>query len=114
MSAANLRDDLNVIFLSHVENVGDVLNPDYKLKTCGKMLDNVVLVDGLFTYIFYCEIKENDNGDLERMFRTNTINGSDTCKTPLGCFKDLYIPNDLKLVVDTIDAYNNMEDEEEA
>lgn len=34
--AAALRDDLKVIFLSHVENIGDILNPKLKLKTAGK------------------------------------------------------------------------------
>ena len=36
MSAAQLRDNLKVIFLSHTENVGDILNPKFKLKTSGK------------------------------------------------------------------------------
>ena len=34
--AVQLRDDLKVIFLSHIENIGDVMNPKFKLKTSGK------------------------------------------------------------------------------
>ena len=77
------------------------------------MLDNTVNVDGLFTYVIYTEVHEGENGAMERVFRTNTIDGSDSCKTPLGCFKELYIPNDLELVISTIDTYNNGDDEEE-
>ena len=112
MGAAQLRDDLKIIFLSHTENVGDVLNPKFKLKTSGKMLDNTVNVDGLFTYVLYTELHENDEGKMERVFRTNTIDGTDSCKTPLGCFKDLYIPNDLTIVIDRINKYNDGEIEE--
>lgn len=31
-----MRDDLNVIVLCHAENIGDGLNPVYKIKTIGK------------------------------------------------------------------------------
>lgn len=110
--AVQLRDDLKVIFLSHIENVGDVLNPKLKLKTTGRMLDNTVNIDGLFTYVIYTELHEGIDGKMERVFRTNTIDGTDSCKTPLGCFKELYIPNDLDIVISTIDKYNNGEDED--
>lgn len=71
------------------------------------MLDNTVNIDGLFTYVIYTELRESDDGIIERVFRTNTIDGTDSCKTPLGCFKDLYIPNDLNVVINAIDEYNN-------
>jgi hypothetical protein len=32
----NARDDLKVFILAHSENVGDALNPYYKIKTLGK------------------------------------------------------------------------------
>ena len=35
-AALNLRDDLKVIVISHMENAGDVMNPLWKLKTTGK------------------------------------------------------------------------------
>ena len=46
------------------------------------MLDNTVNVDGLFTYVIYTEVHEGENGAMERVFRTNTIDGTDSCKTP--------------------------------
>ena len=111
-SALELRDDLKVVILSHIDNLGDTLNPQWKLKTAGKMLDNQLNVDGLFTYLLYTSISTDGETTTYR-FRTNTIDGTDTCKTPMGCFKELYIPNNLKLVLDTIDRYNEGEEEEE-
>lgn len=35
-TALGLRDDLKVIVISHIENLGDTLNPQWKLKTAGK------------------------------------------------------------------------------
>lgn len=109
-SALNLRDDLKVIVISHIENVGDALNPQWKLKTSGKMLDNTINIDGLFTYLLYTELVEDEDGNMKHVFRTNTVKGEDTCKTPLDCFSELYIPNNLQLVVDAIDQYNNGDD----
>ena len=108
-SAVNVRDDLKIIIISHIENLGDALNPQWKLKTAGKMLDQQLNVDGLFTYLFYTAIVTSEDGKPAYKFRTNTIDGTDTCKTPMGCFEDLYIDNNLQNVLDTIDKYNEGE-----
>ena len=109
MLASSLRDDLKVFVLSHSENAGGVRNPQWKVKTLVKRLDSTLNVDGLFTYMLYTEIRENSDGNLERVFRTNTIKGEDTCKSPMGVFKDLYIPNDLKIVSESIDKFESGE-----
>lgn len=106
-AALELREDLKVIILSHTENLGDTLNPQWKLKTAGKMLDTQLNVDGLFTYILYTAVIAGEDGKPSYKFRTNTIDGSDTCKTPMGCFEELYIDNNLQLVLNQIDKYNN-------
>ena len=111
MAATELREDLMVFFITHTENVGDVITPKHKIKTTGKMLDSVVNVDGLFTYVIYCELMEAADDTMSRTFRTNTLKGEDTCKTPHNCFKDLYIDNNLQIVADTINKYNNGEEE---
>lgn len=104
--ALSLRDDLKVIILSHIENLGDTLNPQWKLKTAGKMLDSQLNVDGLFTYLLYTAVLPGEDGKPSYKFRTNTIDGTDTCKTPMGYFSDLYIDNDLQVVLNTIDKCN--------
>lgn len=80
-SALSLREDLKIIVLSHIENLGDTMNPQWKLKTAGKMLDTQLNVDGLFTYLLYTAILPGEDGKPSYKFRTNTIDGSDTCKT---------------------------------
>jgi len=71
------------------------------------MLDTQLNVDGLFTYILYTEVSAGEEGKPEYKFRTNTIDGSDTCKTPMDCFEELYVDNDLQVVLNKIDEYNN-------
>ena len=75
-----LRPDLQAVFLSHIENLGDSVNPQWKLKTNGKMLDTQLNVDGLFTYLLYTNVEQDIDGKPVYKFRTNTIDGTDTCK----------------------------------
>lgn len=101
----NMRDDLNVILISHIINTGDELNPSYKLFSCSKMLDRTINIDGLFNYLLYAEkIIDEDSGEVKYKFRTKSL-GNDTCRSTDGCFKDLYIDNDMQLVVDTINKF---------
>lgn len=100
-----MRDDLKVFILAHSENMGDNLNPSYKIKTLGKMIDNMITVEGLFTYVLFTYTKTNDDGVMEYKFVTNS-DGTTTAKTPMGCFDSLLIDNDLQYVFDKIDEYN--------
>lgn len=103
--AMTLREDLNVVFISHIHNYGTDLDPNWKIWTTGKLLDNSVNVDGLFNYIIYSEkIASNDN--VEFKFRTKTL-GPDTCKSTAGCFEELFIEPNMKLVIDTINKFEN-------
>ncbi len=101
----NMRDNLKVFILTHSENIGDAINPSYKIKTMGKMIDNMITVEGLFTYVIFTTKKKDDDGNIQYKFMTQT-DGSTTAKTPMGCFKDLYIDNDLQEVFNAIDNYN--------
>ena len=105
-SAMNLRDDLYVVVSTHSENTGDRINPYYKMKTLGKMLDNTITLEGLFTYVFFTAIQRDDDGNPSYKFMTNS-DGTTTGKSPMGLFNDLYIDNDLKLLIDRIEEYNS-------
>jgi len=105
-TAAALRDDLKIFFFAHEENAGDALNPKRKFKTSGKMLDNAIGIEGLATYVFFTDVQEGDDGKLQYKFATQN-DGTTTAKTPMGCFEDMYIDNDLAMVIDAIDDYNN-------
>ena len=101
-----MRDDLIICVLAHSENIGDQLNPSYKIKTIGRMLDNMITIEGLFTYVLFTDIIKNMDGELEHKFITQS-DGTTTAKTPMGCFTDFYIDNDLQYVIEKIIEYNN-------
>lgn len=104
--AMDMRDDLKVFILTHSENIGDALNPSYKIKTIGKMIDNMITIEGLFTYVFFTARLKDDEGNVQYKFVTQS-DGTTTAKTPMGCFDSMYIDNDLKFVFESIDKYNN-------
>ena len=107
-TASSLRDDLKVFIFGHEENNGDPLNPKRKFKTSGKLVDSAIGVEGLCTYVFFAETVIGEDGKVEYKFLTQT-DGSTTAKTPMGCFDEVYIDNDLALVVKAIDEYNDGE-----
>lgn len=103
--AMNMRDDLKVCVLTHAENTGDALNPNYKIKTIGKMIDSMITVEGLFTYVLFTTLIRDGEGEVSHKFITQS-DGTTTAKTPMGCFSEVLIDNDLQYVIDKIDEYN--------
>lgn len=104
-----LREDLTVVFISHIENVGTEIDPEYRLWTTGKMLTNAINLDGLFSYIIYAERYIPDGSDeVSYRFKTRT-DGNDTCRSVSGCFEDKYIEPNMKLVIDTINKFESGE-----
>src|SRR5690606_35605583 len=105
-TSGELRDNLKVIFFAHEENIGDTTSPKRKFKTVGKLLVHAITVEGLFTYVFFSElVKDEVAGTIRYCFATNT-DGTTTAKTPVGCFDEQFIDNDLAYVVQKIDEYN--------
>lgn len=103
--ALNLRDDLTVVFISHIENSGTDIDPNWRLYTTGKMLTNAVNLDGLFSYLLYTE-RYIPDGEEEVRYRIKTrTDGNDTCRSVAGCFTDKYIEPNLKMVIDTINKF---------
>ena len=72
---------------------------DVKPKTIGKLLDEKVCLEGLFTIVLRAAIREG-----KHVFLTHS-DGSDPVKTPIGMFEEEEIPNDLKAVDTTIREY---------
>lgn len=94
-----VADDKTVYFVMHEDknDFGDV-----KPKTIGKLLDEKVCVEGLFTIALRAECL---NG--EYIFHTKT-DGSDVTKTPMGLFETDTVPNDLKEVDKAIRAFYDL------
>lgn len=104
--AKKLREDLIIYYVSHTESVMDGEDiVSYKLKTLGKMIDNQVVMEGLFTIVLYTNV-ECKADDCTYSFVTNRL-GKIPAKSPSEMFKDLKIPNNLQLVSDTIREYYN-------
>jgi len=93
---SQLKDDVIVYMIMHEEtnDLGEV-----KPKTIGKLLNEKVCVEGLFTIVLRAIKMDN-----HYLFRTQS-NGLDIAKTPIGMFENEEIENDLQLVTKTIKEY---------
>ena len=103
--ARKLRDDIKVFYFTHpetIEDAGEIIG--YKIKTAGKMIDNQILLEGLLTVCLYTFVEDAKDGSTSYNFLTNRFRKF-PAKSPDGMFADVKIPNNLQLVVDTIDKY---------
>lgn len=103
----DLRDDLTVIFLTHAEESTDLEGKrKFKAKTIGKMVDEKLSLEGLFSIVLFGKVKKDKDGSIRYVFETQN-NGENTCKSPKGMFKDFEITNDLALVKKAIVAFES-------
>lgn len=90
-AAIDLPEDVIVYFLHHSEAQND---GRAKAKTIGKMLDEKLTVEGLFSVVLFAKT------DGEEYFFETQSDGFTTAKSPMGMFAEKTIDNDL-LQVDT-------------
>jgi hypothetical protein len=103
----DMRDDLTIFFLTHAEEGLDVEGKrKFKAKTIGRMVDEKLTLEGLFSIVLFGKVKKNKEGVIRYVFET-TNNGENTCKSPRGMFNDFEIPNDLALVKQAIIDFEN-------
>ena len=95
-AAAALPSDKIVYFMGHSDTDA---NGNEKFKTIGKMLDEKVTLEGMFTIVLKTVVPD---GKYQFSPRNS---GQDTVKTPLGMFNDVLIDNDLAMVDKTIREY---------
>lgn len=93
-----LPDDTIVYFLHHTETTD---SGKVKAKTIGKMLDNQLTVEGLFSIVLYCRV------DGERHIFETQSDGYTTAKSPMEMF-EYVIDNDLKFVDEKIREYYSL------
>lgn len=91
----DLPNDTIVYLLHHTEKNEDGL---IKAKTIGKMLDNQLTLEGLFSVVL---LAMADDGKYKFITQSD---GTTTAKSPMEMF-DSEIDNDLKMVDDTIREY---------
>ncbi len=91
-----IPNDIIVYIIMHEESndFGEI-----KPKTIGKMLDEKVCLEGMFTIVLRCITEDGHH-----YFKTKT-DGKDVTKTPLDMFENELIDNDLKAVDEVIRQY---------
>ena len=97
-----MPEDTIVYFLHHTETTE---TGKIKAKTSGKMLDNQLTLEGLFSIVLLCKTDGK-----EHYFETQS-DGYTTCKSPMEMFQ-AKIDNDLKLVDTTIREYYELNKED--
>ncbi len=103
-----MREDLTVFLLTHSEISLTDGQVAIKMKTIGKMLDEKICPEGLFSVVLLAQAKKNFQKEITYTFTTQT-DGTTTAKSPIGMFADLEIPNDLQAVYNAIQKYNGEE-----
>jgi len=95
-AACECRDDLKIFVIAHNE-IDEKGNS--KVKTIGKMLDDKITIEGMFTIVLHTWVEDG-----KYKFITQT-DGHKIAKSPMGMFSESLIDNDLLEVSKAIDAY---------
>lgn len=103
-TAQNLPDHVRVYIMAHTKTSDD---GEISIKTTGKMLDEKIVVEGLFTIVMRCHERDGNH------FFTTKKHGGDPVKTPIGMFETDEIPNDLSAVDQIICEYEGIETNKE-
>lgn len=90
------RSDLQAFVLTHsdIDDHGRV-----KCKTIGKLLDDKVNVEGLFSMVFHTDVS---NGEYQFLVQHDGVRAA---KSPMGMFDDKFVPNDLSEIRECIHDY---------
>ncbi|AUR89646.1 AAA domain protein [Vibrio phage 2.095.A._10N.286.46.E10] len=98
--AQSVDSDIRIYFMSHTETD---MSGKTKIKTIGKMLDEKITIEGMFTIVLGASVSDG-----KYTFSTQN-SGSNTLKSPMGMFEELNIDNDLQMIDETIVEYYNLE-----
>ena len=102
-----MRDDLMVFYLTHAEESTDLEGKrKVKAKTIGKLVDDKLTLEGLYSIVLFGKVKKDKDGVMRYVFETQN-NGENTCKSPRGMFSSFEVANDLQMVREAIINYEN-------
>ena len=105
----SLRDDLNVFFIMHSEDItSDNTITGYKVSTVGKLLDSQYNIVEVVPMVLYSDIKYDDKGNATYGFYTHRFKDGVVeipAKSPADMFEQDFIPNDLNIVVKAMKEY---------
>ena len=107
----NLREDLNVFFILHSEDItSDNTITGYKVSTIGKLLDSQYSPIEVVPMVLYAAVKYDEKGVPSYGFYTHASKEGNVeipAKTPEGMFEENFIPNDLGVVTKLMNEYYN-------
>lgn len=93
-----MREDITIIIIAHSETISDDNGYLFtRIKTNGRKLDKIVLESKLTTVLLA------DQREGKYIFHTHS--DKSTVKTPIGCFEEDEIDNDITLVIDALKDY---------
>lgn len=101
----DLRDDLSVVVMSHVENSYDsdgVLKTSYKVPG-GKLIGQNIKPEAYFNMVLYTDVVRMGSETTYSFMTQN--NGKNTCRSPRGLFTEAKIPNDLAYVISEYEKF---------
>jgi hypothetical protein len=99
------RDFFSVI-MCHLESIVEGGVKKEKVKTIGKLLDEKISLEGLFTTVLYSRCYRENTGKFEYYFETQN-NGKNTARSPYGLFESFTIPNNLQTIKEKLIEYNS-------
>lgn len=97
---SSCRDNINCFVLSHSDSDA---NGKIKCKTIGKMLDDKISLEGMFTTVLHAIIHDG-----KHIFLTQH-DGSYLAKSPMGMFESKTIDNDLNYVIKKMNEYYDVD-----
>ena len=98
-----LRDDLTVVCVAHSQTDRDDNGYMFtRMKTSGRKLDKIV-PESKFNMVLLAKASDG-----QYVFETKANHS--TAKTPMDMFKEREIPNDMAMVIDTLNKYEEGED----
>ena len=86
--ADTIHSDARIYYMTHPEEDS---NGKLKMKTAGKLVDNLVTPEGLFNTVIGVQIKEG-----KHWFKVSSTNHAENYKSPMGMFTEDMIPSDLE------------------
>lgn len=106
LTPANIRSDLTIFVVFHIDVIDTPNGKDYGVKSKGKVISDLDPLSW-FTIALQTKVEEYDseNPNKDRHFFVTANDGTHTlAKSPIGMF-EMYEPNDMKVIVDKLQKF---------
>lgn len=99
----------NIIVLAHHEGykADNTENLSFRMKTVGRMVQEYITPEGKFDIVLFGKSTFDEKTKKSERFFVTNYDGTYNAKSPVGMFEDIYIPNDMGLVIEKVNQYYN-------